>query len=150
MNIVLIYIHNHRGSNPHIFSPPPLLPPLSLPSQGKGYKSARETLIKGGFIESILLPKEVQPSKKTVKKRSKSASSSSTHKVPKIKHLRLLKPYKAPDINEREFGEEEEADEGEEGEGRVPVLLEVPVDMQGYRIIDSRGPAGINNSVSWV
>ena len=70
-------------------------------------------------------------------------SSLGEGKVPTLRHLRLLKPYVAPD--EVEAGEEEEG----EGEGPgVPLIAEMPIDMQGYRIIDGRGPEGINNSVS--
>ena len=92
-----------------------------------------------------MIPKEVSP-KKPPKRRL--GSSSTPRKVPQVRALHLLKPYKAADVEEgeKEFGEEG-GGEGEE-EGRMPIVLELPVDMQGYRIIDSRGPAGINNAVS--
>lgn len=55
-------------------------------------------------------------------------------------------------MGDKESGEEGDGDgEGEEGgEGRRPIVPEIPVDVQGYRIIDSRGPDGINNAVSSV
>ena len=51
------------------------------------------------------------------------------------------------------FGEDEEEEEGE-GEGvggrRAPIVLELPLCIQGYQLIDSKGPDGINNSVSCI
>ena len=82
------------------------------------------------------------------KRRSHTSAQSRSGKVPQVRAVRLLKPYRASDEEdgEREFGEE--GDGMVEGGERVPIVLELPVDMQGYRIIDSRGPDGINNAVS--
>ena len=65
-----------------------------------------------------------------------------------------MKPYKSSEIyaGDKEFVEEGEGEGEGEGEdivgGRRPIAPELPVDVQGYRIIDSRGPEGINNAVS--
>ena len=81
------------------------------------------------------------------KRRSPTSAQSRSGKVPQVRAVRLLKPYRASDEEdgEREFGEE--GDGMVEGGKRVPIVLELPVDMQGYRIIDSRGPDGMNNAV---
>ena len=121
---------------------------MICPSQGKSYKTARGALRRGGYIESFDCGKG-PPSQ--------------------VRLIRLLKPYKfqskAFRLEDVELEEEEEEGEGEregecegeggeeEGEGdrdgeRVPIVLELPIDVQGYRIIDSFGPHGVNNSVS--
>ena len=92
-------------------------------------------LAKGGYIESF-----------TVKTPSKHSPTSTS----KIRHLRLLKPF-ILDEKEDEGKEEEERENERGGEGesvrREPLLFEVPIEIQGYRIIDNAGPQGINNAV---
>lgn len=73
-------------------------------------------------------------------------SSSSKTKASKVWHLRLLKPYTA--VEGEEGGEEER--EEERGCSGESVVFEVPIEMQGYRIIDRSGPQGINNAVSQI
>ena len=59
-------------------------------------------------------------------------------------------------MTKEEGGEEEEKEEGggegevEEGGGEgegAPIVFEMPIEMQGYRVIDQSGPGGINNAV---
>lgn len=61
-----------------------------------------------------------------------------------------MKPYQSSEIymDDKDFVEEGEGEGEDIAEGRRPIAAEVPVDIQGYRIIDSRGPEGINNAVS--
>ena len=96
-------------------------------------------MIKGGYVESVLLPKPPTITK------TKPVTGG---KVPKVWYLRLLKPFTATEEEGEEGG-----GEGERGEGggeecaATPIVFEMPIDMQGYRVIDKSGPRGINNSV---
>ena len=86
-----------------------------------------------------------------------------------MKAVRLVKPYaKESDAGEEEDGdkdeeeeeeEEEEEDDGEEEEEeeevttdhsfRVPVVGDLPLDVQGFRRIHDHGPQGITMPVSY-
>ena len=107
--------------------------------QGKGFKSCRNLLIKGGYVESVLLPKPpaLMKTKPVV-----------AGKVSKVWHLRLLKPFTVTEEEEEVGGEGEREEEGGGEEcAATPIVFEMPIDMQGYRVIDKSGPRGINNSV---
>ena len=134
------HTHTHTHTRAHIHT-------HTHTQGGKAYKSAKDTLMRGGYVKTLLIAKESasKKSKKTLQNSSPSASSGG--KIPKIHHLKLLKPYRAQDI-EVEEKEEGEFGEGEDGRKATPVVFEMPIDMQGYHVIDKRGPQGLNNSVS--
>lgn len=126
-------------------------------------KSVKSVLIKKGFIEVVTMG-EVSP------------DFAQSPEVARLKAYRLLKPYEEDKLGgEEEMEEEEEKDVGEcmyvggivggrEGDGaliyrialffpqdpscQTPVVFELPLEMQGYKLIDSCGPEGITNSVS--
>ena len=141
---------------------------LFLP-KGKGYKTGKEALLRGGYVKYMTIEKtaapSISPSSKTPVTKA-TVAKAAVAKVPIIKAMRLIKPYKS--TTEEEEKEEEEGEgegEGEEDEeeeegrrkggvrgggrgGRVPIVLELPLSIQGYQLIDSRGPDGLNNAVS--
>ena len=72
-----------------------------------------------------------------------------------LKAVRLVKPYaKEPDTEEEEEADKEDEEEEEEEEEevtdhafRVPVVGELPLDVQGFRRIHDQGPQGMTMPV---
>ena len=123
----------------------PLLPTLSL--------SPSPQAVPRGMMNQLLL---------SLTKRgiiSAVAMSSLSPDYERLKGYQLLRPYSEPPEDAEgaeldaegeeleEEGEEEEEEEEKVGDMVWPLVSELPLEVQGYRLVESFGPEGINASV---
>ena len=127
---------------------------LFLQSLGKrNIQHVASSLIKQGVIKQVLLADCDQ--ELIIAEREHSGSKSICYKL-----LRPLSEARARGnasvvmLEDEEEEEEEDGEGEEEGEEREnkclwPILTELPLEVQAYRHVESYGPKGLNNSVSY-